>query len=210
MQGKLLMPSGFIEVAEKTGQIHAVDHWVLCNAIASLDRLNGQGCDINLAINLSAHVFNDPGLLSLLEELLGTTHIRADRLIFEITETAALADFPAACALTETIRGMGCKFALDDFGVGFCSFYYLKELPVDYIKIDGSFIRDLAQNKYDQLIVKSMSEMTHGFGRKTIAEYVEQKETLDLLREYHVDMAQGFYIGKPQEQIMDIRRSEVH
>jgi EAL domain-containing protein (putative c-di-GMP-specific phosphodiesterase class I) len=117
--------------------------------------------------------------------------------VFEITETAALSDFTATCNLMDQIRQLGCKFALDDFGVGFSSFYYLKQLPVDYIKIDGSFIRDLARNADDRILVKAIGEIAHGFGKKTVAEFVENAETLELLNTYGIDYAQGYHIGRP-------------
>ena len=143
----------------------------------------------------------DPELLTLLNDLLKSTKIRAEKLVFELTETAALADFSAACEMMNTIRSLGCKFALDDFGVGFSSFYYLKQLPVDYIKIDGSFIKDLPENELDQILVKAISNIAKGFSIKTIAEFVEDGKTLQLLRDYGVDMAQGYHIGRASPQL---------
>ena len=96
---------------------------------------------------------------------------------------------------------MGCRFALDDFGAGFSSFYYLKQLPVEYVKIDGSFIRNLAFNRDDQIIVKAISDIAKGFGKKTIAEFVEDQATLTMLGQYNVDFAQGYFVGKPQRRV---------
>lgn len=199
--GEIQLPSAFISVAEKTGQIHAIDHWVLRTAIYSLKNLTRQNKNLCFSINLSAHAFMDPDLLSLLEDLLKKTDIRAEKLIFELTETAALADFSAASEMVSAIRSFGCKFALDDFGVGFSSFYYLKRLPVDYVKIDGSFIKDLSENESDQILVKAMSNIAKGFGMKTIAEFVEDGKTLQLLRDYDVDMAQGYHVGRASAKI---------
>jgi diguanylate cyclase (GGDEF)-like protein/PAS domain S-box-containing protein len=193
----LLPPGAFIEIAEKTGQIHAIDHWVLRNAIASLAEQLAAGFDLRYSINLSAHAFMDRDLLDVLRNRLDSCKVPADRLVFEITETAALSDFTATCNLMDQIRQLGCKFALDDFGVGFSSFYYLKQLPVDYIKIDGSFIRDLARNADDRILVKAIGEIAHGFGKKTVAEFVENAETLELLNTYGIDYAQGYHIGRP-------------
>ncbi|MCO6412441.1 MAG: EAL domain-containing protein [Thiogranum sp.] len=198
--GSLLAPGAFVEVAEKTGQIHAIDHWVLQTAIASLQQHLLEDPDATFAINLSAYAFMDPDLLPLLRRCLADSGIPAERLIFEITETAALSDFAAACTLMQQIRDMGCKFALDDFGVGFSSFYYLKQLPVDYVKIDGSFIKDLANSADDRILVKAMGEIAHGFGKKTVAEFVEDAETLQLLREFSIDYGQGYYIGRPADR----------
>lgn len=199
--GKLQLPGTFISIAEKTGQIHAIDHWVLRTAINNLKALRPQNPNLSFSINLSAHAFMDSELLTLLNDLLKSTKIRAESLVFELTETAALADFSAACEMMNTIRGMGCKLALDDFGVGFSSFYYLKQLPVDYVKIDGSFIKDLAVNQPDQLLVQAISNIAKGFGLKTIAEFVEDGKTLELLRDYDVDMAQGYHIGRASSKL---------
>lgn len=199
--GKLRLPGKFISVAEKTGQIHAIDHWVLRTAINNLKSLTRQNPGLSFSINLSAHAFMDTELLTLLNDLLKSTRIRAEKLVFELTETAALADFSAACDMMNTIRGLGCKFALDDFGVGFSSFYYLKQLPVDYVKIDGSFIKDLPENELDQILVKAISSIAKGFSIKTIAEFVEDDQTLQLLRDYGVDMAQGYHIGRASSQL---------
>jgi len=150
-------------------------------------------------VNLSARTFSDRANLPLLKTLLQNAEEVCDNIIFEITETAALQDIGAACDLIDTLQKMGCRFAIDDFGVGFSSFYYLRELPVDYVKIDGSFIQQLSSNRDDQLIVRAMAEIVRGFGKKTIAEYVEDASTLELLRQYGVDYAQGYFVGIPAE-----------
>ncbi len=196
-----LLPSEFIEVAERCGLIHDIDHMVLHKATAAMETAHHNGHDVKFTINLSAHSLSDPDLLPLLEKLLTTTPVPTKNFIFEITETAALADFSAACTLIDTIKKMGCHFALDDFGVGFSSFFYLRELPVDYVKIDGSFIRHLARNRDDQMLVKSMNDVARWFGKQTIAEAVEDAETLTLLKSYNVNYAQGFYIGKPAARV---------
>jgi EAL domain-containing protein (putative c-di-GMP-specific phosphodiesterase class I) len=148
-------------------------------------------------MNLSAHAFKNPDLLSLLKQLLKETELDPRKLIFEMTETAALADVIAARQFMEAINEIGCHFALDDFGTGFSSFYYLKNLPFKFIKIDGSFIRKLGEHGDDQILVKAIGEIAKAFGKKTIAEYVEDEETLSLLTEYEIDYAQGYHIGRP-------------
>jgi len=128
--------------------------------------------------------------------------IDRSHLIFELTETSAVEDIVTAADVIGRCRKLGYKFALDDFGVGFASWFYLRQLPVDYVKIDGSFVRDLANNFEDRLFVKAINDVAQGLGKKTIAEFVEDSSSLDLLAEFGVDYAQGYYIGKPIEDIL--------
>jgi EAL domain-containing protein (putative c-di-GMP-specific phosphodiesterase class I) len=121
--------------------------------------------------------------------------------VFEITETAAVADFAAARRFMGAVRELGCTFSLDDFGVGFSSFNYVKQLPVDYVKIDGSFVRSLVDSQDDQVFVEALSKVAHGFGKKTVAEFVEDERALNMLASFGVDYAQGYFIGKPAEEI---------
>ncbi len=197
---ELLSPSAFIRVAERSGLIRSIDHWVLTEVITHISRWTGDGQQ-GFSLNLSARAFDDPDLLPLLDALLVRTGVDPARLIFEITETLVLADVTATRKLMEAIKEKGCYFALDDFGVGFSSFKYLKELPFDYIKIDGSFIRNLVSNRDDQVLVKAFCDVARGFGKLTVAEYVEDAETLTLLNEYNFDLAQGYQIGMPSAQV---------
>jgi len=148
-------------------------------------------------VNLSAHAFNNPNLLGELKQLLMETGLDPKQLIFEMTETAALADMVAAHQLMEAINAIGCQFALDDFGTGFSSFYYLKKLPFEFVKIDGSFINKLSERIDDQVLVKAMGEIAKAFGKKTVAEQVEDEQTLTLLARYGIDYAQGYHVGRP-------------
>jgi len=204
--GVITAPGLFIEIAESCGLIHAIDRMVISKAIQQLAWLQEQGLDVNFSVNLSAHAFADPGLFDLLKSLLESSGLNPERLILEVTETAAIADFTVAQAYISSIKALGCRFALDDFGVGFSSFYSLKKLPVDYVKIDGSFIKGLHSNSDDQVLVKSLSQAAQGFGKKTIAEFVEDVQTLDILGKYNVDYAQGYLIGKPlpAEEVFEI------
>jgi len=195
--GQLVLPAPFIAVAEKTGLIHDIDHTVLNMAIRELQYQAAHGREITMAVNLSAHAFSDPQLLPLLDRLLNQSDVNPSNIIFEITETAALSDLVGAANLIHKIHQLGCRFALDDFGVGFSSFYYLKELPVDFVKIDGSFIQDLPANRNDQILVKAMADIAREFGKKTIAEFVQDDETLRILKSYDIDFAQGFHVGHP-------------
>ena len=127
--------------------------------------------------------------------------ISPKQLIFEITETTALSDLSAAYTLINAIKSMNCLFALDDFGAGFSSFRYLKQLPADFIKIDGTFIQSLARNTDDQVLVRAMNDVARWFGKATIAEHVEDSDTLELLKAYNVKYAQGFFLAKPASSI---------
>jgi len=196
--GQMIPPAQFIDAAERGGMIHALDRHVVSKALAQLARLRRLGRDLTLSINLSGHAFSDPDLLEHIRRELERQNVPADRIIFEITETAAVADFAVASSLMLAVKELGCAFALDDFGIGFSSFYYLKHLPVDYLKIDGSFIRQLPDSLDDQIIVQAIAGVARGFGKRLIAEYVETESTLPLLQQYGVHYAQGFLVGRPQ------------
>jgi EAL domain-containing protein (putative c-di-GMP-specific phosphodiesterase class I) len=191
--GAIVPPGAFIEVAERFGLIGELDRWVIRRAI----RLLAERSDVRLEVNVSGSSLTDAELPDFVErELLGAG-IDPGRLIFEITETSAIADMEQARAFAERLRGLGCRFALDDFGAGFSSFHYLKHLPLDYLKIDGEFIRGLLDNPTDRLVVKAMVDIARGMGMKTIAEFVEDAETAALLRELGVDYSQGYHHGRP-------------
>lgn len=198
-EDKLIPPSYFIEIAENTGLIHSLDRMVLSEAASHLARMKGLGRELTLTINLSAHAFNDPDLLNHVEQVIAYNRLNPKQIIFEMTETAAVSDIGPARRLMQAINDIGCQFALDDFGTGFSSFDYLRQLPFEYIKIDGSFIRNLRNRPDDQVLVKAMVDIAMAFGKKTIAEQVEDAETLALLKDYGVDYSQGYYTGRPVE-----------
>ncbi|QOJ23689.1 MAG: EAL domain-containing protein [Gammaproteobacteria bacterium] len=195
--GSVLSPGEFIPAAEHTGLIHAIDHMVLRKAIAQVAKIYQAGFKVCFSINLSAHAFNDPELLPILKEELTSQQMDPASVMFEITETAALEDLPGARGLMIEIKELGCGFVLDDFGVGFSSFYYLRELPVDVVKIDGSFIRNLSESSDDLILVNALCSVARGFGKKITAEFVESVEILSLIEKMDIDYAQGYYIGKP-------------
>jgi len=141
----------------------------------------------------------------LLKEKLAQTGIDAGRITFEITETAAVANFSQTREMIMNIRELGYRFALDDFGSGFSSFNYIKEFPVDYLKIDGAFITNLLHDQVDQTLIKSMIEIARKLNKKTVAEFVENRKVLDLLIEYGADYAQGYFIGKPSPELTEIQ-----
>lgn len=195
--GEIILPGQFLDIAERFGLIRAIDRWVVLQAIRMIARQQEATPDICLEVNLSGRAFDDPELLPLIEAELAATGIDPKALILEITETAAIANIDTARKFVERLQSLGCRFALDDFGSGFSSFYYLKHLPVDYLKIDGNFICNLPADPTDQHLVKAMVEVARGLGKKTVAEFVEHAETIGLLREFGVDYAQGFHIGRP-------------
>jgi diguanylate cyclase (GGDEF)-like protein/PAS domain S-box-containing protein len=204
--GEIILPGGFMPAAERFGLIHSVDRWIVRRALTQLSRLHQQGEAVRFSINLSGKAFEDVTLLPMIQELLDNSNIDPSRVCFEITETAAIAKLSAAEKFISALKDMGCQFALDDFGAGFSSFAYLKNLPVDKLKIDGAFVQGLADSQIDQAMVQSMNQVAHALGKQTIAEYVEDSHTLELLRNYGVDYAQGNYIGKPREALMNITR----
>lgn len=212
--GTIFSPADFIPAAEHTGLIHAIDQMVLRKSIAQLALICRNGFKVSFSINLSAHAFNDPELLPILKGGLSSNHINPENLIFEITETAALRDLPGARALMNEIKDLGCGFVLDDFGVGFSSFYYLRELPVDAVKIDGAFIRNLSKSSDDLILVNALCSVARGFGKKITAEFVETEEILIMIKEMRIDYAQGYHIGKPfpatDFAIRDLNRFQMH
>jgi diguanylate cyclase (GGDEF)-like protein len=193
VHGDLVYPDRFIPVAEKTGQIRAIDHWVLAHAIELL----GRDPTLKLGVNLSGNAMDDGSLLPDLERLLAQHGVDPTRLSFEVTETAAVSSLAQATELMQGIRRLGCRFALDDFGSGYASYAYLRKLPVDDVKIDGAFVRDLATNREDRIFVKAISDMAHGMGKRVTAEYVENAEIYAVLHELGVDCAQGYYLARP-------------
>jgi diguanylate cyclase (GGDEF)-like protein/PAS domain S-box-containing protein len=195
---KPLMPSAFLYVAERFGLIQAVDGWVVRRAIRLIAEHAHTGRPVVLSVNLSGKSISDPKLGLLIEAALDESGIDPTRLIFELTETAAIGNFEQAKIFATRLRSRGCQFALDDFGAGFGSFYYLKNFPFDYIKIDGGFIRGLLANPMDQLVVQAIVTIARGLGKKTVAEFVADQGTTSLLRKIGVDCAQGYYIGEPR------------
>ncbi len=194
---ELISPINFLGIAEHCGLIKEIDRWVVRRAIhlATEQRFTERG--LFLEVNLSGRAFTDPELLPLIKREFAETSINPQSLVFEITETALIESMTTAQRFIANLKAVGSRFALDDFGIGFSSFSHLKHLPVDYLKIDGGFIRDLTHNLVDQHLVKAIVEVARGLGKQTVAEFVGCKETVQLLLEYGVDYAQGYYIGLP-------------
>ncbi len=198
--GEVSLPGKFIEVAEQIGLINKIDHYVMHKAIHKLAELQQAGADVTFSVNLSGTIADDPLLIPMLKHFMARSGVKPKGLIFEITETAAVSNIKQAKEMMIAIKALGCQFALDDFGVGFSSFNYMRELPVDIIKIDGTFIKDLDTNADDQLFVKALIDVAKGMGKKTTAEFVENADILALLKEFGVDHAQGFHIGRPRNE----------
>lgn len=194
---KLCEPERFLPAAERAGLMSDIDRWVVLQAIYLLSRQANTRDGLRICANLSSMALNDRALLALIQREIGRTGIDPRRLMFEITETAAIADLAGAQRFVGALKRLGCRFALDDFGVGFSSFYYLKHLPVDVLKIEGGFVRNLAHDEIDQQVVRGIVTVAQGLGKETIAEYVEDSETVAILRALGVDHAQGYQIGKP-------------
>ena len=201
-EGSLLSPNQFIPVAERMGLIHQIDLWVVTHAIDYIANLPSQHGEVNFTINLSSHALQGDYLLPALKKKLEMTWVAPSRITFEITETAAVANVEKTRQMVSRIRALGCRFALDDFGAGFSTFNYVKNFPVDYLKIDGQFITNIVADHADQVLVRSMIEVAHSLGKKTIAEYVSNPEILRLLKEFGVDYVQGFLLGKPQPELL--------
>jgi diguanylate cyclase (GGDEF)-like protein/PAS domain S-box-containing protein len=195
-RGKLIAPGAFLPAAERFGLIHAIDRWVVARAIQLISE--SMGPIPGVGINLSGEsVVGDPELLRMIERELERSSVDPSKLIFEVTETAAIANMPEATAFARGLTDLGCSLALDDFGTGFGSFYYLKHLPVSYVKLDGEFIQNLPRSEVDEHMVKAIVGVSQALGIKTVAESVADAETIGLLQKHHVDYAQGYFVGKP-------------
>jgi EAL domain-containing protein (putative c-di-GMP-specific phosphodiesterase class I) len=195
--GELISPAAFLPAAERYDLIGAIDRWVVTRSIAMLAEENRRGRRLIFEINISGRSAGDPELLELIEHELRTNEVDPAQVIFEITETTAVANIPRAQEFAHRLAALGCRFALDDFGAAFASFYYLKHLPFDYLKIDGEFVRGCVADRTDQLVIKAVVDIARGLGKSTVAEMVGDEETLELVRRLGVDFVQGFHIGKP-------------
>jgi EAL domain-containing protein (putative c-di-GMP-specific phosphodiesterase class I) len=199
-QDEIIFPGAFIPAAERYGIMPLLDRWVVRSAIAHLAE-NLPAIDVEdglFFINLSGDSFNDNDFSAYIRQQIDHYNIPPELLCFEITETAAISNLCEAVKFINEIRSFGCQFALDDFGAGLSSFSYLKTLPVDYLKIDGSFVRDIEEDPMNFAIVQAINEIGHVAGLHTIAEFVENEETLESLRDIGIDIVQGYCVARPQ------------
>jgi EAL domain-containing protein (putative c-di-GMP-specific phosphodiesterase class I) len=209
-QGQLTPPCSFLPAAERYGLIQEIDRMVIGKVIALMGgELAGEQTSAGaarVAVNLSALSVTDHGMLAHIERELTRHRVDAERLVVEVTETVAISDMGRAEAFCEGVHTLGGSVALDDFGAGFGSFQYLKQLPFRYLKIDGEFIRTLPSSPKDQLVVQALVGVARGMGKQTIAEYVGDAQTMQLLHDYGVDYAQGFEVGRPCSQFETFAR----
>jgi EAL domain-containing protein (putative c-di-GMP-specific phosphodiesterase class I) len=198
--GRLVAPGRFLPAAERYGLITDIDRMVI-DEVAALLAAGGEE-HARIAVNLSALSVTDATMLSYVERRLRWHGVEPSQLVIEITETAAISDMDSARSFCAGALALGCEVALDDFGAGFGSFQYLKHLPFSYLKIDGDFIRRLPSSRTDQLVVRALAGVVRGMGAETIAEFVGDETTIELLRGYGVDYAQGFAVGRPQPTLV--------
>ena len=203
---QIIPPNQFLPYAEQYGLMPDIDRWVLetfFNSIPNPSKCmgcwaRGDYCGCLNSLNLSGSSINDDGFLSFLEEAVASYPVPPQILLFEITETVALLNLEKTKKFICRLQKMGCQFALDDFGKGMASLAYLKELPLNFVKIDGMFVRDLMTNPISEAIVSAIVNISKVKGTETIAEYVENAEILERLKALGVDYAQGYYLGKPK------------
>jgi len=196
--GEIVLPDAFLPAAERYNLAVKLDRWVVREAFRLLTRSPGHLEKLFLcSINLSGVSLADEDFLIFVTTEFASTGLPPAKVCFEITETAAIANLPGAMRFMEVLRRIGCRFALDDFGSGLSSFAYLKSLPVDFLKIDGVFVKDIIEDPIDRELVRSINEIGHVMGKRTIAEFVESSEILAALGEIGVDYAQGYELGKP-------------
>jgi diguanylate cyclase (GGDEF)-like protein/PAS domain S-box-containing protein len=193
----LIMPDTFIRGAEKSGTIKLLTQWVLRKAIEQSRQWDEQGFHIDLSVNISARDFQDPCQLEFIESLISTSTLEPSRLILELTESAVMTDTKQAFDALSKMDKIGVRLAIDDFGTGYSSLHYLKRLPVDELKIDKSFVKDMVTSKNDAAIVRSTIDLAHNLGLNVVAEGVEDQHVLDLLEAMNCDTVQGFFVSKP-------------
>lgn len=196
---QFISPAMFIPIAEKLGLMKQIDEWVIRQVLLKIEQEFAQLKNLdNIAINISAISLSDGKFLKNIKKVIKNSMVPADMLCFEITETAAVSNLAQAQLFIQELRQLGCSFALDDFGVGMSSFGYLKNMPVDYVKIDGSFVKNMANNTTDAVLVKAITDIAHSLDKKTIAEFVQDQVTCDMLRDLGVEFGQGYGLGKPK------------
>lgn len=205
--GTLFPPGKFIPTAEQFGLIHQVDRIIVTKAIRYLAEHRDLNPEAGFSINLSGMSVGNEEMFQLIQREIRESGVAPDRFSFEVTETAACEKLNDAIEFIAKVRQLGCHISLDDFGVGFSSFSYLKHLRVDTLKIDGSFIREIHQNNADQLFVKALVDVARGMGIRTIAEFVENEQVFNLVKRLGVDYVQGYYLGKPKPGIERLKSS---
>jgi diguanylate cyclase (GGDEF)-like protein len=195
--GELLPAACFIEAAERSGMVKELDRWVVARALEMIAARERSGRPVSLHVNLSGVSLADLSVLEFIERRLDEEGADPRLCTFELTATTRAPDYQAAAGFADRLTEFGCQVAIDDYGAGFGPFHYLRQVPFDLIKIDGEFVRRMASSDADQLTVQAIVQIARGLGKTTVAEYVEDEATIDLLREYGVDFAQGYHLGRP-------------
>jgi diguanylate cyclase (GGDEF)-like protein/PAS domain S-box-containing protein len=204
--GKIVEPSAFIVAAERYHLIGSLDRWVVKTAFSALAEAQKREWSrpVLFAINLSGQSLGEESFLSFVVEELEKSAVDSRRICFEITETAAISKLDAAIRFISILKSKGCRFILDDFGSGLSSFAYLRDLQVDFLKIDGEFVQNMMEDRVKRAMVESINQIGHVMGLQTIAEWVENRQTHDALRDLGVDYAQGFWLCRPQPLVHDV------
>ncbi|MGB5519746.1 MAG: EAL domain-containing protein, partial [Gammaproteobacteria bacterium] len=208
--GELYYPNAFIPTAERFNLLMELDMWVIENALRAVANSDNPKGKVTLSINLSGHSLDDDDAQSKIISLLQTYSVPPSSIVFEITETSAIANLEQANRFIRDMCAIGCRFSLDDFGSGFCSFAQLKNLPTNLVKIDGQFVKSMARGATDRAIVTAMNDVAHSLGRYTVAEYVESPEVVRLLKICGVDKVQGNYISRPLTELPCINIVNLH
>ena len=193
----LIPPNDFIPMAEKSSVIKPLTVWVLNNALRQAASFANSGLDITIAVNISASSLRDDSLVGYTKMLLQKNNIEPERLIMEITESAMMKDPVMALNLLHQLSQLGVQISIDDYGTGYSSLAYLKRMPVNEMKIDRTFVKDMASDEDDRSIVDTTIGMGHNFGLRVVAEGVEDRETIELLNKMGIDQVQGFYYARP-------------
>jgi diguanylate cyclase (GGDEF)-like protein len=195
--GNVCNPNSFIPAAERHNVMRDIDRWVVTNVLSNFQAITGADMDCAVSINLSGNSLSDNGLLEFLQTALDEAGVPAENICFEISETVAVQNLSQARRLIQALRERGCKFALDDFGGEFSSFSYLRQLPIDYLKISGDFVQGMLSDNIDQAFVEAINHIGHTMRLKIIAEQVEHSDLVEKLRELGVDYLQGYAVGRP-------------
>lgn len=197
-EGKMIPPMAFIPAAERYGFMSKIDRWVVEQTFKTYSKMRDAGMNnVNFSINISGVSFADEGMVAFIMDAFETYHIPYQNITFEITESATIANLNSALEFMGAFKDLGCHFSLDDFGCGLSSFSYLQNMPVDYLKIDGSFVQDLDTNEVNRAMVDAINKIGHVMGIRTICEYVGSQEVLDILKAMDVDYIQGYFAGLP-------------
>jgi EAL domain-containing protein (putative c-di-GMP-specific phosphodiesterase class I) len=196
--GRLVLPQAFLGVAEQSGLMRAIDHWLVRRAIGLIAEQQQKGRYVRVELSLSAHSLDDPELPFTIEQDLAATGAEPSRLVLGVTEEVAVAATDVTSELAAKLKGIGCRFALREFGSSFAAMRQLKKLHVDYLKLEGGLISTLADSRTDQLVLKAIVDIAQGIGAETVAELVSDEQTLVLLRQAGISHAQGYHVGPPR------------